>query len=126
MNKYIALLWPLLGGVVMVALMAYNEANTDGAVDASEWVTVVIQAFTVIIVWATANLPGFTRAKPFVSAVMLVLNLLVSYVVGGLSGVEVTQLIVAFLGAVGVYVTPGPVHVRTSATPISGGSTPLR
>jgi hypothetical protein len=110
MNKYAALLWPLLGGVVMVVLQSYQDAAVDHSVSASEWVTVVIQAFTLVTIWAAANVPGFSKAKAWVGATMLALNLLVSLIVGGLTGTEVAQLVVAFLGAVGVFVTPGPVH----------------
>lgn len=123
--KYIALLWPLLGGVVMAALVTYQSVAGDG-VDASDWVTVIIQAATVVIVWAAANIPGFDKAKGWVGAVMLVLNLLVSAVVGGLSGNEVIMLVVAFLGAAGVFVTPGPISVGNALPSTSGRFTPLR
>lgn len=116
--KYIALLWPLLGGVVMTALQAYQAVLGDG-VTASEWVTVVIQAFTLVTIWAAANVPGFVKAKAWVAAIMLVLNLLVSAIVGGLTSMEVAQLVVAFLGAAGVFATPGPVATvrRVPTTP---------
>jgi hypothetical protein len=108
-NKYIALLWPLLGGIVMTVLQAYQAVTSEG-VTPSEWVTVVIQGFTLLTVWLAANVPGFDRAKPFVAAVMVVLNLLVSLLIGGLDGNEITQLVVAFLATIGVFATPGPVY----------------
>lgn len=117
--KYIALLWPLLGGVVMAALQGYQAVLGDG-VTASEWVTVVIQAFTIVTVWGAANVPGFAKAKAWFAAVMLVLNLLVSAIVGGLTSTEVVMLVVAFLGAVGVFVTPGPVNTRRPLPSTSG------
>lgn len=117
--KYIALLWPLLGGVVMTGLQAYQAVTGDG-VTASEWVTVVIQVFTLVVIWAAANVPGFDKAKAWVAAIMLVLNLLVSSIVGGLTSMEVAQLVVAFLGAAGVFVTPGPVNARRPLPSTSG------
>lgn len=117
--KYIALLWPLLGGIVMAGLQGYESVSGDG-VDASEWVTIVIQVFTLVVVWAAANVPGFVKAKAWVAAAMLVLNLLVSAIVGGLTSTEVAMLVVAFLGAVGVFVTPGPVATVRRVPTIPG------
>jgi hypothetical protein len=116
MNKYAAMLWPLLGGVVMALLQAYQAATGDG-VTPSEWVTVIIQGATVLTVWLAANIRGYTKVKPLVAGVMLVLNLLVTLIVGGIDGNEATQLAIAFLGAIGVFVTPGPVHAVTNEVP---------
>lgn len=109
MGKYRALLFPLIGGLVMTLLQAYQAVSGDG-VEASEWVTVVIQGFTLLTIWLTANVPGFDKAKAWVSATMLILNMLVTLIVGGLTGNEISQLVIAFLGAVGVFAVPGPVH----------------
>lgn len=125
MNKYIALLWPLVGGIVMVVLQTLESVRAGG-VDASEWVTVVIQAFTLVTVWAAANIPEFSKAKAWVGATMLVLNMLVSFIVGGLDGTEVTQLVVAFLGAAGVFVTPGPIHTANPLASTFGGDRTFR
>lgn len=113
-SKYVALLWPLVGGVVMVVLQAYNVATTDGRVDASEWVTVFIQGFSLVMIWCAANVPDFDKAKAWVSAVMLGLNMLVSFVVGGLDGNEISQLVIAVLATAGVFIAPGPVKTVTA------------
>lgn len=108
-NKYRALLWPLIGGLVMVLLQSYSAANASGGVDAGEWVTVVIQGFTLVNIWLVANVPGWEKAKALMAGVMLVLNMLVTLVVGGLDLNEIIQLALAFFGAAGVFVMPGPV-----------------
>lgn len=123
-RRYQALLWPIVGGVVMVVLQGIESAKVDGRIDGPDWVTVAIQAFSLIIIWATANVPGFEKAKPYVSAVMLVLNLLVSMIVGGLDGNEITQLVVAFLSTVGVFANPGPVKT-VEAHVVSPGRTEI-
>jgi hypothetical protein len=106
MDRFMKLVPPAVGGVVMVVMMTIVDAQRDGLVQASEWVQVVIQGATVAIVWATANVPQFDKAKSFVAAVMVVLNLLVSYITDGVSGTEWINLAIAFLGAVGVYAVP--------------------
>lgn len=112
--KYFKLLPPVLGGVAMVVLMAVVDARSDGAVAASEIVQVVIQGATVLVVWATANVPEFDKAKTFVAGVMVVLNLLTSYITGGISDTEWMNLAIAFLSAVGVFAVPNT-PARTSA-----------
>lgn len=95
----------LLATLVMAAIAAYRELSADGMTP-SEWVTVLIALFSAITVWAAANVPSFSRAKTFVAAVGLVLNLLVSVIVGGITTDEWILLAVNFLGALGVAVAP--------------------
>jgi hypothetical protein len=106
----------LLATLVMAGLAAYREAATDGMTP-SEWVTVVIALFTTINVWATANVPAWASAKTFVAAVGLVLNLLVSAIVGGITGDEWMLLAIQFLGALGVVGAPSVSKLGLGASP---------
>lgn len=111
----------LLATVVMAGIAGYRELSADGMTP-SEWVTVVIALFTTITVWAAANVPSFARAKTFVAAVGLVLNLLVSVIVGGITGDEWLLLAVNFLGALGVAVAPAV----STLTPNPANAAPAR
>jgi hypothetical protein len=95
----------LLATLVMAGVTGYRAVAADG-VSASEWVLVVIALAGTINVWATANVPAFAKAKTLVGAVFLVLNLLVSYITGGISGDEWMLLVIQFLGALGIAVAP--------------------
>lgn len=103
----------LIATLIVVAYAAIKDVGTDGNVTPSEWVTVTIVGASTIIVWATANVPGFEKAKTFVAALMLVLNLLVTVIVGGISTDEWFFLGVQFLGALGIAGVPAVKHVAT-------------
>lgn len=113
-TRYLPLIFTLLGAVAMAVLTSVVAATQDGRVDATEWVQVVIQVFTVVSVWGAANIPGFTRAKALMAAIGVVLNLLVSYIIGGIDATEWMDLAIAFLSALGVAAAP---RVLTSAEP---------
>jgi hypothetical protein len=114
-NKYGKSLAMLLAALVMAVLATYREVSGDGTTG-SEWVQVIIGGFTVIVVWAAANVPGFEKAKTLVAAIGLVLNLLVTAVNGGISGDEWIYLAIQFLGALGVSAAKAPVFVRVAPT----------
>lgn len=101
----------LLATLVMAALASYREFVADGSMTPSEWVTVVIAVFTTFTVWAAANISGFDKAKTLVAAAGLILNLLVSVIVGGITSDEWMLLAVQFLGALGVARAPAPKQV---------------
>lgn len=102
-----------VAAIAVAIIAAYKDVRGDG-ISPSEWVTVIIVAVTAIDVWATANVPGFDKAKQFVAAALLVLNLLVSYIVGGITTDEMLFLIIQFAGALGVFAAPATKHVSTN------------
>jgi len=95
----------LIALIVMAGLTTYRQVAGDG-VSRSEWVMVIIALFGVATVWASANITGFDKAKTIVAALTLVLNLLVSMIVDGLTGDEISLLIIQFIGALGVAGAP--------------------
>jgi hypothetical protein len=95
----------LIATLVMAGLGTYRALAADGMTP-SEWVSVVIALFTTANVWFAANVPAFSKAKTLVAAVGLVLNLLVSAIVGGVTGDEWMMLGIQFLGALGVAAAP--------------------
>lgn len=110
-----------LAALFMATIAAFRDASGDG-VTASEWVLVVIAGFGVLQVWGAANIPGFGAAKTFMSAVSVVLSLLVSVIVGGITNDEWMFLAIQFLGALGVAGAPSQSHVRLTPT-MEGGRT---
>lgn len=109
------------GAVVMAAVAAYREVSANG-ITLSEWVTVVIAVFGAVNVWATANVPAFSKAKTVVAAVFVVLNLLVGFLTDGhLTGDEITLLVIQALATLGVAAAPS---VSTLAQPTLAGTTP--
>lgn len=96
----------LLGALVMAGIVTYQQVVAEG-VTLSEWVMVVIAVGGVASVWAAANITGFDKAKPLVSAVFVVLNLVVGFLTdGALSANEVLLLAVQFLSTLGVAGAP--------------------
>jgi hypothetical protein len=95
-----------LGALAMAAIVAYRELAADG-VTLSEWVMVVIAIFGVANVWLAANITGFDKAKTFVSALFVVLNLLVGFLTDSrLDGDEIMLLVIQFLSTLGVAGAP--------------------
>lgn len=114
MRRYAALIAPLVGAVAMAVITAFVNANNgDGLITAPEWVQIVIQAFSVVIVWLSANLTTWPKIKFAAMGVMAVLNGLVTVIDGGLTTLELANLAIAFLSALGVALTPGPVTAQT-------------
>lgn len=95
----------LITTLFIIAYAAIQEVRVEG-ITPSEWVTVVIAAFSTVVVWLAANITGFDKAKTVVGALTLVLNLLVNVITGGISNDEWLFLAVQFVGALGVAAAP--------------------
>ena len=102
------LIWPILGTVVMAVLTVFQEATQDNHVTSQEWVQVILGALMAFNVYATANLPGYSRMKTYVSAAIVVVGALYTYIVGGVSTGELVNMAVLLLAALGVALTPQP------------------
>jgi hypothetical protein len=108
----------LLATLVMAGLLAFRDL-ADNGVTLSEWVLVITACFTTFVVWATANIPSFSKAKTVVGAVGVVLGLLVGFLTDGhLSGDEVMLLVVQTLGALGVAGAPSVSTLAVGAAPV--------
>lgn len=93
---------PVLGLILMAIFTTVQESMTDNHIDSQEWVQVAIQATMVAHVWATANLPQYTKMKFLVAGVIAVLQALYTFVVGGVDTPEIINMIITFLAALGV------------------------
>ena len=103
----------------MAVLTTVQQVNADNVITASEWVMVGLQALMAFNVWATANLPQYEKMKTYVAAAIVVLQLLVASITGGLTTNEIINLVIAFVAALGVAFTPQPI-----TTVINGETVP--
>lgn len=113
------LVWPILATVAMAVFTVFQEALTDSKIDTQEWVLVGLGALMAFNVWATANLPQYTKMKTYVAAAIVVAGALHTFIVGGVSMQEWVNMIVLFLGGLGVAITPQPVTVVESGRTIT-------
>lgn len=88
------------------ALAAVVPAFVAGPLDAVGWFNVIALAAGALMVYNAANVPGWNYAKVIASGVSAVAVLLMSSWGGGLSTAEIMQMVLAFLGAVGVVTLP--------------------
>jgi hypothetical protein len=78
----------------------------DQVIDAVEWVNIAIAGTTAAAVFAAPNVPGAQFTKSVLAVLGAVLMLLTSHIVGGITATEWMQLLLAALGALGVYAAP--------------------
>lgn len=95
-------------------LAAIVPAFAAGPLDATGWFNVIVLAMGAIMVYNAANIPGWNYAKLIASAVSAVVVLLISVWEGGLTTPEIMQLILAFLGALGVGAIPNGEGARAA------------
>lgn len=102
-----------LAAVVVTVLAAVAAALTgDNTISSTEWVNVAILAVGACGVFAAPNVPGARYTKAVLAVLTAGLTVLVSAIVGGVTPVELIQIVLAAAGAVGVYaVSNDPVVV---------------
>ncbi len=89
--------------VLATILSAVVAASTDGAITHDEWVNVAIAGVSACAVFTAPNVPYARYTKSVIAVLMAVLTLLVSFISDGVSTPELLQLVIAGLGALGVY-----------------------
>lgn len=105
----------LLGAAALAVFATIREVSSGG-ITASEWIVVIIAAFTVVNVWGAANIPGFQKAKTIMGAIGAALTLLVTLVTGGIHGDEWIMLAITVLTALGVAGASAVKHAPLAAT----------
>lgn len=100
----------MLAAVVATVLSAITAATMgDGIIDPSEWVNVAILGVGAASVFAAPNVPGARVTKAVIAALTAALTVLATTILGGVDQVVIAQMVVAALGAVGVYAVPNSV-----------------
>jgi hypothetical protein len=104
---YMKLAAQVAATVVAAVVALLNGTDHPGA---SDWVNVAIIGLGAVAVLGAGNLPAgvWAHAKTIVAAATAVAVLLQSFITDGISSAEWLQLALAALGALGVYVAPGP------------------
>lgn len=78
----------------------------DQNIDPVEWVNIAIAGTTAAAVFAAPNVPGARYTKSVLAVLGAVLMLLTSVITDGIAATEWLQLLLAALGALGVYAVP--------------------
>lgn len=78
----------------------------DSVISPSEWVNIAILAVGALGVFAAPNVPGAAYTKSILAVLAAVLTVLTSVIIGGVSSTEIIQIVLAGMGALGVYATP--------------------
>lgn len=105
----------------MAVFTTIQDALTDNRIDNQEWVLVGLGVLMAFNVWATANLPQYTKMKTYVAAAIVVAGALHTAIVGGVSMQEIINMVLLALAALGVTFTRQPI-----TTVIEGETVPAR
>lgn len=108
---------PIIGVIVMSILTTIQDALLDKHVSSQEWVLVGLGVLMAFNVWATANLPQYTKMKTYVAAAIAVTGALHGFIVGGVDTPELINMAILGLSAVGV------AFVRQPVTTVINGET---
>ncbi len=106
---------PAVVAIVFAVLTAASAALTDSHIEPGEGVQIAIQATTVAGVYLVPAIPSWPHAKTAIAAVLAVLNLLTTVIVGGITPPEVINLLVAAVGVLAVRFVPQPIHQGAEA-----------
>lgn len=100
--------------VVATVLSAVAAALTgDNNIDPTEWLNVVLLAAGAAAVFAAPNVPGARYTKVVLAVITAVVTAAASLILDGISTTDLLQLVLAGLGAVGVYAAPYTPLART-------------
>lgn len=105
-NKYLKFILQ----VIVTVLAGAIPFLVDGVLDVTESINLVIIGLGAIGVLGAGNLPAgvWSYMKAYIAGLTAVATLLASFIIGGVDTGEVIQMILAFLGALGVAAVPGP------------------
>lgn len=98
--KSLLMVLAAIGSALVVAL------GGDGVIDSVEWINIAIAGVTAAAVFTGPNVPGASITKFVLAFLGAILTLLVNVISDGVTLSEWLQLVVAGLGAVGVYAVP--------------------
>ncbi len=99
-SKFIAIVVATVLSAISAALFG------DNVISPQEWVNVAILGVGALGVFAAPNVPGARFTKSILAVLAAVLTVLASVIVGGVGTTEIIQIILAGLGALGVYAVP--------------------
>lgn len=106
--------------------VAYGALNGDQHIDPQEGVQIAIAAATAVGVYLVPLAPQYRWGKTAVAAVLAVLQVLATVILGGLDGSEWIALVLAALTVVGVGVAPAVSDNGVTAGAVKAPLPPVR
>lgn len=103
MNKYakfVAIALATVLSAVSAALVG------DNVISPQEWVNIAILGVGALGTFAAPNVPGAAYTKAVLAVLTAVLTVLATVILGGIGTTEIIQMLLAALGALGVYAIP--------------------
>jgi hypothetical protein len=92
--------------VVAAIVVAYQALSGDGRIEATEWVSVAIAAVTALGVYVVPLAPHARWTKSAVAAILAVLQIATTAILGGLGADEILLMVITAAGALGIYIAP--------------------
>ena len=108
----------LVAGIVV----AYQALSGDGRIEAPEWVSITIAAATAVGVYVIPLAPGARWTKSALAAVLAVLQILTTAILGGIGADELLLMAITAAGALGIYIAPAASTVGNTAVGVGMGS----
>jgi hypothetical protein len=103
MQKYgKAIIAVIVAGIVV----AYQALSGDNHIEAPEWVSIAIAAATAVGVYVIPLAPSARWTKSALAAVLAVLQILTTAILGGLGADELLLMVITAAGALGIYIAP--------------------
>ena len=101
MNNYAELIWAIIGGVALFL----KSALGDGGMTDQEWLHVATIAVGAVGVWLFPNTSILAAAKTWIMALAAVLVLAETFLTGGITPAEWSDLLIVALTTAGVLPT---------------------
>jgi hypothetical protein len=96
----------------------YQALSGDNHIEPAEWVSVAIAGATAVGVWLIPLAPHATWTKSALAAVLAVLQILTTAILGGVGVDEVLLMLITAAGALGIYIAPAA-SPRASGGPVA-------
>jgi hypothetical protein len=116
MQKYgKAIVAVIVAGIVV----AYQALSGDGRIEAPEWVSVAIAGATAVGVYVIPLAPSALWAKSALAAVLAVLQILTTAILGGIGADEILLMVITAAGALGIYIAPAISQPSLAVPPVA-------
>lgn len=112
----------LVAVIVAAIVVAYQALSGDGRIEAPEWVSIAIAAATAVGVYLIPLAPGARWTKSVLAAVLAVLQILTTAILGGIGADELLLMVITAAGAVGIYVAPAVSDAGPAPVAVTTGS----
>ena len=107
-----------LTAIAIAVVSSVSVALTgDGKIDHVEWINIAIAAVGAVSVYAAPNVPGAMYTKSILAALTAGLTVAASLITDGISPSEWGQIIIAGVGALGIYAVPNSTKDVGAPTP---------